>query len=163
MHFDLYSSAFSLSNGILAVIKMLLLTLKVGECRDLVEVGIANQTTTLKGETEEIGILVEKTMMRKHGVENVNDHFVSFNTICDATQVSSFSSHGFSGATRDAMYQLVEEQLDLLLIIGGWNSSNTSHLQEIAEERGIPSTGLTGENRPRKQNSLQPQCESLKP
>ncbi|XP_009343220.1 4-hydroxy-3-methylbut-2-enyl diphosphate reductase, chloroplastic-like [Pyrus x bretschneideri] len=95
---------------------------------DLVEVGIANQTTTLKGETEENGPS-------------------AVNTISDATQQQQ-------RATRDAMYQLVEEQLDLLLIIRGWNSSNTSHLQEIAEERGIPSTGLTEENSHRKQNSL---------
>ena len=82
----------------------------------------------LKSETEEIGKLFERTMLNKFGPENLNDHFLAFNTICDATE-----------ERQDAMFSLVDEDLDILVVIGGFNSSNTTHLQEIAISRNIQS------------------------
>lgn len=96
--------------------------------KDLVQIGIANQTTMLKSETEQIGKLFEHTMLKKYGPAELNEHFQSFNTICDATQ-----------ERQDAMFGLVDQKLDLMVVIGGFNSSNTTHLQEIAVERNIPS------------------------
>ncbi len=95
---------------------------------DLIRVGVANQTTMLKSETEEIGRLFERTMLQRFGPTELNEHFLAFNTICDATQ-----------ERQDAIFALVDEPLDLMVVIGGYNSSNTTHLQEIAVSRGIRS------------------------
>lgn len=103
---------------------------------DLDRIGIANQTTMLKGETEQIGKLFEHTMLKKYGPQALNDHFLSFNTICDATQ-----------ERQDAMFKLVDEKLDVMVVIGGYNSSNTTHLQEIAVERNIPSYHIDSADR----------------
>ena len=111
---------------------------------DLEKVGIANQTTMLKGETEQIGKLFERTMMKKYGPTELNQHFQSFNTICDATQ-----------ERQDAMLELVEEKLDLMIVIGGFNSSNTAHLQEIAVERELPSYHVDSVERILSENSIE--------
>ncbi|MDJ0632116.1 MAG: 4-hydroxy-3-methylbut-2-enyl diphosphate reductase [Xenococcaceae cyanobacterium MO_188.B29] len=104
--------------------------------RDLIQIGIANQTTMLKSETEQIGKLLEQTMLQKYGPTQLNQHFMSFNTICDATQ-----------ERQDAMLELVKQDLSLMLVIGGFNSSNTTHLQEIALEYGIPSYHIDSSER----------------
>ena len=111
---------------------------------DLEKVGIANQTTMLKGETEQIGKLFERTMMKKYPPTELNQHFQSFNTICDATQ-----------ERQDAMLELVEEKLDFMVVIGGFNSSNTSHLQEIAVERELPSYHIDSVERVLSANSIE--------
>ena len=67
-------------------------------------------------------------MLKKHGPAKLNDHFLAFNTICDATE-----------ERQGAMFSLVDEPLDMMVVIGGFNSSNTTHLQEIATSRGIRS------------------------
>mgnify|MGYP000335322813 FL=1 len=103
---------------------------------DLEKIGIANQTTMLKSETEQIGKLFERTMLEKYGPTELNEHFMSFNTICDATQ-----------ERQDAMFDLVKEDLSVLVVIGGFNSSNTTHLQEIGIEYGIPSYHIDGGSR----------------
>ncbi|MGF1487914.1 MAG: 4-hydroxy-3-methylbut-2-enyl diphosphate reductase [Prochloraceae cyanobacterium] len=112
--------------------------------KDLERLGVANQTTMLKSETEAIGKLFERTIIKKYGPTEVNDHFMSFNTICDATQ-----------ERQDAMLDLVEEELSLMIVIGGFNSSNTTHLQEIAIERNIPSYHIDSVERIKDANKLE--------
>jgi 4-hydroxy-3-methylbut-2-en-1-yl diphosphate reductase len=112
--------------------------------RDLQQLGIANQTTMLKSETEQIGKLFERTMLKKYGPTELDRHFMSFNTICDATQ-----------ERQDAMFDLVKEKLSLMVVIGGYNSSNTTHLQEIAIEQNIPSYHIDSVERIKSGNCIE--------
>jgi len=85
-------------------------------------VGVANQTTMLRGETEEVQRRIRAAMEKKYGAENLPTHFRFFDTICGATQ-----------DRQDALEKLLREPMQLLLVIGGYNSSNTSHLAEMGE------------------------------
>jgi 4-hydroxy-3-methylbut-2-enyl diphosphate reductase len=85
-------------------------------------VGVANQTTMLRGETEEVQRRFRQAIVDRHGFNTVSEHFRVFDTICGATQ-----------ERQDALGQLLREKMDLLLVVGGYNSSNTSHLAEMGE------------------------------
>ena len=87
-------------------------------------VGVANQTTMLRGETEEVQRRLKAVMIKKHGATEIERHFRFFDTICGATQ-----------DRQDALQKLLAEPLDLLIVIGGYNSSNTSHLAEMGEAK----------------------------
>src|SRR5712672_914748 len=87
-------------------------------------IGVANQTTMLRGETEEVQRRLKNAMEQKFGPAEVDRHFRFFDTICGATQYR-----------QDALEKLLREPMDLLLVIGGYNSSNTSHLAEMGEDK----------------------------
>jgi len=95
----------------------------------LKKLGLANQTTMYKRETKEIGRLLEKTMLKKYGPQELPERYNEFDTICDATQ-----------ERQDAVTDLVEDKddkLDFVLVVGGFDSSNTAHLKEIPEKFGV--------------------------
>jgi 4-hydroxy-3-methylbut-2-enyl diphosphate reductase len=90
----------------------------------LQSIGVANQTTMLRGETEEVQRRLKAVMIQKYGEAELPKHFRFFDTICGATQ-----------DRQDALGKLLQNPLDLLLVIGGYNSSNTSHLAEMGEAK----------------------------
>jgi 4-hydroxy-3-methylbut-2-enyl diphosphate reductase len=93
--------------------------------RDLDRVGIANQTTMLSGESLAIAEEVRQSMVRRHG-DAAGEHFRSFDTICSATQ-----------ERQDAVVALLDEPLDVMIVVGGYNSSNTCHLAALVHSRGV--------------------------
>ena len=91
----------------------------------LQRVGCANQTTMLMTESLEIGEMVAQAMRERYGAEALPQVFRSFDTICSATQ-----------ERQDAVVALLEEApLDLMVVIGGYNSSNTCNLAKICSDR----------------------------
>ena len=88
--------------------------------RDLDRVGVANQTTMLSGESLAIAAAIRDSFVKRHGAGTLDQHFRTFDTICSATQ-----------DRQDAVLKLIAEPLDLVVVIGGYNSSNTTHLAAI--------------------------------
>jgi 4-hydroxy-3-methylbut-2-enyl diphosphate reductase len=94
--------------------------------RDLQRVGIANQTTMLSGESLAIAEEFRRSMERRYGSDAVADHFRSFDTICSATQ-----------ERQDAVLALIQEPVDVMVVVGGYNSSNTCHLAALVQSKGV--------------------------
>src|SRR5438105_5151142 len=87
-------------------------------------VGVARQTTMLRGETEEVQRRVRQAIVDRDSAEEAAKNFRFFDTICGATQ-----------ERQDALRELLNVPMNLLLVVGGYNSSNTSHLAEMGEEK----------------------------
>lgn len=93
--------------------------------KDLQRVGVINQTTMLASETQEIADYFKTIMMEKYGSVNIANHFADTrDTLCYATNEN-----------QDATYGLLETEADLAIVVGGYNSSNTSHLVELCERK----------------------------
>jgi len=89
------------------------------------KIGVVNQTTMLATETQEISDFLKNTMIKKYGVDNYKQHFADTrDTLCYATNDNQQATIG-----------LLKEKADLAIVVGGYNSSNTSHIAELCEER----------------------------
>ena len=93
--------------------------------KDLLKIGVVNQTTMLASETEEISEFLKSIIVERYGEENYKTHFADTrDTLCYATNEN-----------QKATYGLLEKEADLAIVVGGYNSSNTSHLVELCEEK----------------------------
>ncbi|MDD5362149.1 MAG: 4-hydroxy-3-methylbut-2-enyl diphosphate reductase [Ignavibacteria bacterium] len=105
-------------------------------CKNLNNIGVVNQTTMLASETEAIAGLLRDVMIKKFGAENIKDHFADTrDTLCYAT-------HDNQRAT----LSLLEQRADLAVVVGGYNSSNTSHIVELCENE-LPTFFVSGQNK----------------
>lgn len=114
--------------------------------KHLKKIGLANQTTMYKRETKEIGRVLEVAMLKKYGPTDLAQHYAEFDTICDATQ-----------ERQDAVTDLVakKDELDFVLVVGGFDSSNTAHLKEIPHKFGVESYHIDRAERILPDNSIQ--------
>jgi 4-hydroxy-3-methylbut-2-enyl diphosphate reductase len=88
-------------------------------------VGVVNQTTMLASETQAIADFIKEIMVRKYGSEQIRNHFADTrDTLCYATNDN-----------QDSTYQLLESGADMAIVVGGYNSSNTSHIVELCERK----------------------------
>jgi 4-hydroxy-3-methylbut-2-enyl diphosphate reductase len=92
--------------------------------RHLARIGLANQTTMLMSESLAIADQMRDAMAERYGIAVLDDHYQAFDTICSATQ-----------DRQDAVIALLRDQpIDLMLVIGGYNSSNTCNLARICAD-----------------------------
>jgi 4-hydroxy-3-methylbut-2-enyl diphosphate reductase len=93
--------------------------------KHLKQVGVINQTTMLATETQEIAEHFKQVMINNYGEANIKQHFADTrDTLCYATNEN-----------QDATYGLLKTAADLAVVVGGYNSSNTSHLVELLEQK----------------------------
>ncbi len=93
--------------------------------KHLMRIGVVNQTTMLATETQEIAEYLKQVMIDKFGIAQLNDHFADTrDTLCYATNDNQSATLG-----------LLEQEVDLAIVVGGYNSSNTSHLVELCERK----------------------------
>ena len=93
--------------------------------KDLQKVGVVNQTTMLATETQEIADFIKQVIADKYGEANYKSHFADTrDTLCYATNDN-----------QDSTYSLLEQEADLAVVVGGYNSSNTSHIVELCERK----------------------------
>jgi 4-hydroxy-3-methylbut-2-en-1-yl diphosphate reductase len=93
--------------------------------RDLTKIGVVNQTTMLASETQEIALYLRQVMLLKYGTDVIKDHIADTrDTLCYATNDN-----------QTATLALMETAADMAIVVGGYNSSNTSHLVELLEQK----------------------------
>ena len=91
--------------------------------RDLERIGVANQTTMLASESLAIAARLGEAITDRYGNEALQEHFRSFDTICSATQ-----------DRQDAVQDMMEDPPDVMIVVGGFNSSNTNHLAALCAQ-----------------------------